>query len=1053
MMGVSIYRVSYAIIAILISVSTILFAMTEDVRKKRQNRLFKLLVIEVLISSVMQLIITITHPAAPWSVPARVLDEGARYIYFMVHSALGPMTYVYLFLVSGTMYTRSVRKHLLSMIPAAVIAVMVILNPLFHWVYYLDDQYGFHRNWGEYLLYLVSAYYIIMSVIVLWTSWRVINRRRRWSLLFCVLLTICGVLIQLFYSELRVELMFEAVGFVGILITVEREDDRIDRIAGVYNRSALLLDMKYYNDLHKEFSAIGIRLLNVDLMQRVLGNPGSDEIIRMVADYLKKGQDQNDPVLRRDVYRAEKNSFMILCVNDREEAVLELAKKIHDRLQKIWKYGESEVKLDAVVLCENSRGEFSTAEDMILLIDGEMKVSDRKGLLTGTDLFFLKRNVAIEDAVLRGVAENRYEVYYQPIYDRESKAVVAAQSRMKLRDPKLGLLPQEEYSPFVIKNHLEDDLALQTADDVCTFISSGIPVELGVGVIGFRILAIQCLREAFIEQLYDICSRHDVPPGRINLQIHGFAEVPDREELADSVRRLHEYGFRLSMDRFGTEDSNLRALMTFDVDVVCIDISAFAEVHQDPVSLQILRNSSVDMVNGLSKKVLINGIVNEHQAEFFSESKAGYLQGDYFSEPVSQNEFIAVLKGTQTAWREEQRARARSEAKSSFLANMSHEIRTPINAILGMNEMILRSSTDREVLSYAGDIERAGRNLLSLINNVLDFSKIEAGSMELADINYELSGLINDVVHLFREPFREKGLAFRIEVDENLPDKLKGDEVRIRQAVTNILNNALKYTDTGSVTLLVGRNSYKDGVLTLDIRVKDTGRGIKEEDLGKLFENFQRLDPEKNSNIEGSGLGLAITAGILQMMGGKISVESEYGKGSTFRLLFPQRVTGPGKVGNLDERYRLAESNRVSYQESFIAKDAKILAVDDTPMNLKVIKGLLRKTLIRVEEAESGPACLEKAKENDYDLILLDYKMPEMDGIETLHRLRTIDGYEKKPVIALTANALSGSRESFLSEGFDDYLAKPVEGEKLEEVIRTHLPEEKIILRRRKGGE
>ncbi len=1050
-MNFSIFTLSYHVIAMVLSASTFFFVTTEDVRKKQQNRLFRFLALEVFLSAVMQFTVPITDHFA-YIGTALVISSVARFLYFAIHSALGPMFYVYIFMVSGSMYTSRVRNHLALMVPSMLMALLVLTTPFTNWVYYMDSHHIFHRNWGEYVIYAVSAFYVIMSIYRLFSSWKVINVRRRWALLFCVLMIVTGVGVQLVFQQLKVELMFEALGLIGVLLTVEREDDRVDTVSGAYNRSALIMDMGQYFDIGKKFYAIAIRILNVDLMRRMLGMGDSEPIIRMVVNGLQPNNDPHAVALRKDLYRADDTSFFILYMDDRKEQAYAYAEKLCAQFRETRELDGNKLKLDVVVLVAESGGEFSTTEDMLLLTDGEMPLTERKSLLTGDDLLFLKRNVAVENAVLRGVAENRYEVCYQPVYDRKTRSVKAAEAQLVLHDDELGILKQKDYMAAARKNNLEDDLDLRLADAVCTFINSGIPVELGVAVIGFRLYAIQCLREDFVRKFINICRKYEIENSRVTLEIHDFSEAPDHDILVESIGRLHEEGFRIAIDRYGMEDSNLKALLSYDSDIVCLDISAFVGGGSSMRDLDILRRGSIDLIRSLDKDVLVNGIVNEHQADLFGNSNASYLQGDYFSEAVSQNEFIAVLRGTQTAWREEQRARARSEAKSSFLANMSHEIRTPINAILGMNEMILRTSHDREVLSYAGDIERAGKSLLSLINNILDFSKIEAGNMELVNIQYDLSTLINDVVHLFRERMKGKGLAFHIDVDESLPDKLFGDEVRIRQILTNLLNNALKYTDEGDVTLSCGCESKTDSSVRLEFKITDTGRGIREEDIGKLFEKFQRLDEEKNSTIEGSGLGLAITSRLLHMMEGEIAVESKYGEGSSFRVVIPQKVLDSSPVGNLEERYLNEEAERRQYQVSFIARDARLLVVDDTAINIKVIRGLLRRTLIRIDEADSGLKCLDLARNNAYDLVLLDYKMPEMDGIETLHHLREIPGceYGKLPVIALTANALSGSRENFLSEGFDDYLSKPVESSSLEAVIRAHLPKDKIMIRERK---
>ncbi|MBR6013103.1 MAG: response regulator [Selenomonadaceae bacterium] len=389
-----------------------------------------------------------------------------------------------------------------------------------------------------------------------------------------------------------------------------------------------------------------------------------------------------------------------------------------------------------------------------------------------------------------------------------------------------------------------------------------------------------------------------------------------------------------------------------------------------------------------------------------------------------------------------------NQAKSEFLANMSHEIRTPLNAVLGMDEMILREvSADSPIKKYAWNIKTSSENLLSIINDILDFSKIESGKMEIVESTYYLSSVLNDIFNMMRFKAQQKDLEFKIEVDESVPDVLYGDEVRIRQVIVNILNNAIKYTQQGSVTFKVGWQRLADGSALMNFSSIDTGIGIKEEDLPKLFSKFQRLDLKKNRTVEGTGLGLSITMRLVKMMSGELKVESEYEKGSTFTILIPQKVEQYEAIGDFRKRAEEFIKQQKNYQESFIAPDAEVLVVDDSDMNLFVVENLLKKTEVKITRCISGKECLEKIAENHYDVIFLDHMMPEMDGIETLERAKEMKDSKCKdtPIIALTANAISGVREMFISKGFTDYLSKPVAGKDLEFMLQKYLPADKII--------
>ncbi len=391
-------------------------------------------------------------------------------------------------------------------------------------------------------------------------------------------------------------------------------------------------------------------------------------------------------------------------------------------------------------------------------------------------------------------------------------------------------------------------------------------------------------------------------------------------------------------------------------------------------------------------------------------------------------------------------AKAANEAKSTFLSNMSHEIRTPINAVLGMDEMILREAEDEQILEYAQNIKTAGTTLLGLINDILDFSKIEAGRMDIVPVDYDLSSVLNDLITMIRQRGDAKGLQMIFEIDPGLPSVLYGDEIRIKQVITNILTNAVKYTEQGSVTLKISYEQAGKYEIDFKVSVKDTGIGIKETDLKRMYNAFQRVDEVRNRNVEGTGLGLNITRQLLKLMGSELKVESVYGEGSEFSFSVRQRIVRRDPIGDYMEAYHRSLENREKYQEKFTAPKAEVLVVDDTPMNITVFRNLLKKTGVQIESAGSGPECLEKTRQRKYDIIFLDHRMPDMDGIETLNILKSEKDNPNLHtfVVSLTANAVSGAREQYIEAGFDDYLTKPINADKLEMMLLQYLPEDKV---------
>ena len=407
-------------------------------------------------------------------------------------------------------------------------------------------------------------------------------------------------------------------------------------------------------------------------------------------------------------------------------------------------------------------------------------------------------------------------------------------------------------------------------------------------------------------------------------------------------------------------------------------------------------------------------------------------------------------------------ARDANKAKSVFLSHMSHEIRTPINAILGMDEMILRESKEISTMEYADSIKSAGNNLLGIVNDILDFSKIEAGKMSIVPVEYELRSLINDMYNVVRLRAEDKGLTVKVDVDQDIPSRLFGDEMRLKQVISNLLTNAVKYTECGSVTFSIKRaeeisEKDKEGLIKacpdvklpeesikLMISVKDTGIGIRPQDIEKLFDEYERFDENRNRMIEGTGLGLSITKELLNLMGSRLNVDSVYGEGSEFGFEIMQGIACDECIGDFKGRLNKTECRKMRI--GFTAEDAHILVVDDSAVNLTIVKKLLEKTQIQIDTAKSGEEALRLVREHEYDVIFLDHMMPGMDGPTTLKKMKETEGNISRDaaVISLTANASSTAREDYIKDGFKDYLSKPIRPEELEAILFYHIPPEKI---------
>ena len=369
------------------------------------------------------------------------------------------------------------------------------------------------------------------------------------------------------------------------------------------------------------------------------------------------------------------------------------------------------------------------------------------------------------------------------------------------------------------------------------------------------------------------------------------------------------------------------------------------------------------------------------------------------------------------------------QKKTQFFANMSHEFRAPINAIMGMSEVILCNSKEDNIREYAGDIKNASKMLLHLVNDILDLSKIQAGKMEIVPVEYETEDLVRNVGNVIRLMVQDKSLAYEVNIAKDVPKRLFGDEIRITQVLTNLLTNAVKYTDQGKVTLTL--NAVKDlkGMEAIEYIVEDTGCGIKPEDMDKLFASYERVNLERNRRVEGTGLGMGIVTGLLEAMNSKLNVESQYGKGSRFSFVLAQNYVNTSPV-----------PQNISSNKELELGDKLILVVDDVPLNLKVVEVLLKPFGANVELVNNGKDALEMMKQKKYDLILLDHMMPGMDGVETLKQAREIsDYYKDAAIIAMTGNASVTARDEYLCMGFTDYLEKPILQDKMKEILRAYI--------------
>ncbi len=1035
-------NITFNIAALIITITCVLYTLMIRTKFKVRNKLFISLIFIVMIDSITGIAGELLKAATMPENLRLFLFHITQYVYFITHFAMPAILAVYIIISCGIAFRFPQKVRIGIAIPFIVMELLVLLNPFTGVLYTIGDKLAFNRGPGVYIAYLFSAFYLLFSIVAMILYWNAFNRMKKFAIAYFFLLVIVGTIIQMLFFDIRCELMCEAIGLMGMMIMFENDEDRIDLSTMANNRNAFLQDVGIYYQYGRRFYTICIRIQNGDVYRKITGYEEYEKILQMAVKFL------NSISSKYEVYRVSSDTFFLICPEVSENEAARISKIVFERFSREWINQGNGFLLKACIIRALSPEQFSSIDYLLLLSDSAI-AKDTDRIYSKDDLNFILRRANVENAVKRGIENHNFRVSYYPIYTKNDYSICAAEAVLEFKDDVLGIIDKTEFLPIAEETGLIEKLGWFNIEEALYFLGGGITEEMGLEFISINLSSVQIIKSDFTEKVRSLLDKYGVIPNRVIFNISESAASSDQNVLENVIKELALDGIRFFTDEYGNSFFTMQSAASYVYEGIKMSASSIISAKQNEQHKIILDNR-LKMMNQIGKKILIYDVNDQEVMRELTGISADYLQGLYFSQPATKNEFISILRATELARVEERRAKAANEAKSNFLANMSHEIRTPINAVLGMNEVILRECKDERILEYAQNIEGAGRSLLSLINDILDFSKIEAGSMEIVEAGYELSSVLNDVYNMVIIKAEQKALKLVFDIDEKLPDSLYGDEMRFRQILVNIINNAIKYTSKGTVTISMTGERNLDGGITLDIRVKDTGIGIKKEDIDTLFDKFKRLDMEKNKTIEGSGLGLAITSSLLELMGGSICAESVYGEGSTFIVSLPQGVRAEAAIGDFKARIANSVKERKAYREKFTAPEAKVLVVDDTPMNHVVIRELLKTTELKIESARSGAECLEKQHVTKYDIIFMDYRMPQMDGIETLEAMKKDEESPNRdtPVIVLTANAISGAKENFLKEGFDDYLSKPIESDKLEDALIRFLPKDKLILNR-----
>ena len=623
--------------AVLVCLTCLVYMVLHRRYEKTQSKLLLAVVIVLLVNTVSSMTAEVLKAYILVSEPAAVSVLVANYLYFISHTVLAPLICGYFFIVCGQSVQRSPLANALSIVPFAVTELLVLINPITHWVYYYDQNMVFTRNWAMYVLYAVAAFYILYGVVTLLRSWRALTAVKRKAIAYCFIMVFFGVVVQLVEPSVRLELFAESVAILGVMLFVESEDDMIDSETGVYNRMALKMDLNTYVSLGKPFYAIAVRVSNADAVNH-LGRAifTANDLANMLAGYFKSIA----PWYR--VYRAAPTRFVLIDPNMDKAQATEMAEAIADRFNSTWKHGDMDFNLRAVVALACVPDDLPTSDDVFYLLDTPVPRVVDGPVLKDEGLNYLMRRAEVERAVQRGFEEGSYEVYYQPVVQADG-TVCSAEALMRLHDSVLGDISPTEFIEVAERLTMIEGIGDIALRQVCAFLQSGKPQQLGVENIHVNLSVVECMQDNFVERVRGTVGEYGVDPGVVGFEITESAAAGDYDFLDHVMSELKGDGHRFAMDDFGTGYSNMHSFLSLDFDVVKIDKSVLWDAELNKTGEALLK-TSVGLLNDAGYKVLVEGVETALQLEMLRQLNIDYYQGFYYAEPMPQSDFLAYLE-------------------------------------------------------------------------------------------------------------------------------------------------------------------------------------------------------------------------------------------------------------------------------------------------------------------------------------------------------------------------------------------------------------------------
>ena len=621
--------------SIIICVVNFVYTLIQRRKLKAQNMIY-LVILAILICNSISNILGVLCKEGFFSPETAVtVNDFAKHFYFAMHTALCPMFFYYVSSVSGVTFRLGKVRTILYSVFFLIAEILALTNPLTNWVYSVNPDFSIERNWGEYFIYLTALIYFVLTFYIMFSSWEILSKKRKNALLFFFLFTAAGVVIQLVFKDLKIEVLAESVGFTGILMAVENEDDRMDFGMGFYNRAALNLDIKGCFHNNRQVGLIVIRITNSDVISKMVGTENTYVIADIIGPYLKSAAD------RHSIYAPSPGTFVVAMYDGEAKKAVEMAELISKRFETPWEYNGKRIPFSTVVMVTNVPGKMKDATQMFYMIDAPIPGNVEKNLLKDEDLEYIFRRQAVESALSRGLDENSFEVYYQPTYHID-RTLHGAEALLRMEDREIGKIFPDEFIPIAEQIGLIDDIDDFVLEEVCKFIGTGIPKEAGMDCINVNLSVLQCMRPGFVERITSIVDKYGVDKIFINFEITESISADDYDTLSKVITKLKEQGFGFSMDDYGTGYSNVSAVFSLNLDVVKLDKSLLWNAEKSELGLIILDNT-IRMIRQMKKEILVEGVETEAQIDLLTRLHVDYLQGFYFSRPIPKDEFVKLI--------------------------------------------------------------------------------------------------------------------------------------------------------------------------------------------------------------------------------------------------------------------------------------------------------------------------------------------------------------------------------------------------------------------------